>query len=263
MTDDRPAPKPHSARRKLLQLAVFGGAVGAAYGGSALLRRLTEPDLAFAPIPDLPGFRRVEGGPVSGGATALIGIRDTDSEDGFSVRLTNSAICKALFGPAPDPARVQIAYFTDYRCLYCRAVSPMLADLEKEGRVQVNWHELPLLGQISGLAARAALAARQQGAYDIFHKRLMGAQAVPNPPYLRQLSDEAGIDGARLLRDMNSKPVLNQIALSFAIAQRFGFVGTPALVVGRSAILGGIDRRMISRLIAAEEEAVSPPPCAL
>ncbi len=255
MTGDTPAPHSHPTRRKLLRLAVLGGVIGVAYGGSALLRRLTEPDLAFETIPGLPGFRRVEGGPVSGQATALIGIGGADSKEEFSVRLANSAICKALFGPTLDRTRVQIAYFSDYRCLYCQKVSPMLAAREQEGGIQVSWHELPLLGQISSIAARAALAAREQGAYDIFHKRLMGAQAVPNPPYLRQLAEEAGIDGAQLLRDMNGKQVLSQLTLSLAIADRFGFIGTPAMVVGRSAVMGGIDLRLMNRLIEAERSA--------
>ncbi|MEO3413383.1 DsbA family protein [Roseovarius sp. CAU 1744] len=250
-----------TTRRGLFRLAGFAALVGAAYGGAGLLRRLTEPDLVFEPITDLPGFRRVEGGPVSGGATALIGIRGADSENGFSVRLANSAVCTALFGPAPDPSRVQVAYFTDYRCIYCRKLSPMLAAMENAGGIRVNWHELPLLGQISDIAARAALAAREQGAYDVFHKRLMGAQAVPNPPYLRQLADEAGIDGARLLRDMTGKPVLSRLALSSAVAQRFGFFGTPAMVIGRTAVMGGIDQRMIERLVAAEQDATQPAAC--
>ncbi len=260
MQDKTDAPR-STTRRSLLRLAGFAALVAGAYGGTSLLRRLTEPDLVFEPIPDLPGFRWVEGGPVSGGSTALIGIRGAETENGTAPRLANSAICEALFGPAPDPTRVQIAYFTDYRCFYCRSVSPMLAALEAEGQVQVSWHELPLLGQISTIAARAALAAREQGAYDIFHKRLMGAQAVPNPPYLRQLSQEAGIDGTRLLSDMNSKEVLNHLALSAATAERFGFIGTPAMVVGRTAVMGGIDRRMAERLIAAEQDAAPPAVC--
>lgn len=261
MTDDTPVAHAHPTRRKLLQLAVLGGVIGAAYGGSALLRRLTEPDLTFEPISDLPGFRWVEGGPVSGGSTAMIGIRGADTGTKLSVRLSNSSVCKALFGPDPDKSRVQVAYFTDYRCFYCRTVSPMLVELENEGRIAVTWHELPLLGQISSLAARAALAAREQDAYNIFHKRLMGAQAVPNPPYLRQLSNEAGIDGARLLRDMNTKQVLSQLSLSLAVAERFGFIGTPAMVIGRTAVMGGIDRRMVERLVAAERDAAQPTVC--
>ena len=252
---------PPPTRRALLRLGGFAAVVGAAYGGTALLRRLTEPALEFSAIPNLPGFRLVKGGPVSGGASALIGIGGADRETGPSARLANSAICTALFGPTPDPTRIQIAYFTDYRCVYCREVSPMLAGLEREGRVQISWHELPLLGQVSGIAARAALAAREQGAYDIFHKRLMGTPVVPAPPYLQQLAGETGIDGARLLRDMNGKPVLRQLALSLAAAERFGFIGTPAMVVGRTAVLGGIDRRMMDRLIAAEQNAPDPGPC--
>ena len=262
MQDD-PHPPETPARRRLMRLAGIGALVAAAYGGTGLLRRLTEPALEFTPISGLPGFRWMDGGPISGGATALVGIGNTgrSSEAAPDTRLANFAICSALFGPAPDPSRIQVAYFTDYRCFYCRTVSPMLAEMDVAGDIQVTWHELPLLGQISTIAARAALAAREQGAYDIFHKRLMGSQAVPNPPFLRELAMDAGIDGTRLLRDMNGETVLSQIALSSALATRFGFIGTPALVVGRTAVMGAIDRRMVERLVDAERAATQPAVC--
>ncbi len=260
MQDDPHRP-PSPARRTLMRLAGFAALVGVAYGGTGLLRRLTEPGLEFEPVKGLPGFRWVEGGPISGGSMALIGIGNANSAAEPLARLSNAALCQALFGSAPDTSRVQVAYFTDYRCFYCRTVSPMLTKMEAAGGIQVSWHELPLLGQISVMAARAALAAREQGAYDVFHTRLMGAQAVPNPPYLRELAAEVGIDATRLLQDMNSETIARQLRQSAAVAERFGFIGTPAMVIGRTAILGGVDQRMVERLVTAERDAGQPAVC--
>ncbi|WP_299845466.1 DsbA family protein [uncultured Roseovarius sp.] len=260
---DQPPPK--TTRRSLLRLAGFGAVVAAAYGGTALLRRLTEPGLQFEPVAGVPGFRRIAGGPISGGATAFVGIGSSSDEGSTAQTISDGALCGALFDPGDDqprdPAHVQIAYFTDYRCFYCRQVSPMLAQMAQGGGVQVTWHDLPLLGQISSVAARAAVAARAQGAYDAFHERLMGTPVVPTPPYLRQLSEEVGIDPARLLRDMTARKTERQLQRTAALARRFGFIGTPALVVGRTAVLGGVDRRMVERLVRAERAMTDPGPC--
>ena len=191
----------------------------------------------------------------------MVGIGSGDAAPDPTPSIGTQVLCRALFGPAPDPNRVQIAYFTDYRCFYCRTVSPMLADMERDGTVQVTWHDLPLLGQISTIAAQAAVAAREQGAYHAFHARLMGTPAIPTPPYLREISADAGIDGTRLLRDMRSPTTQKQLQTTAAIAHRFGFIGTPALVVGRTAILGAVDRRMIDRLVDAERRETSPGAC--
>ena len=165
----------------------------------------------FEPIANLPGFRRIADGPVSGGAIAFITLNGGADGPADSLLIRDGTFCAALFGPARDPARVPIAYFTDYRCLYCRKVSPMLARLAAGGTAQVSWHDLPLLGNPSVAAARAAVAARAQGAYDVFHHRLMGTPVLPTPAYLRTLAGEAGIDAERLLRDMSADETDHQL----------------------------------------------------
>ena len=250
-----------TTRRALLRLAGLTAVAGAAYGGAALLRWISEPGLVFEPVAGMPGFRRIADGPVSGGAIALLGIDAQITPQTDDLMIRDGALCAALFGPAPDPARIQIAYFTDYRCMYCRKTSPMLAKMASGGDAQLTWHELPLLGQISSIAARAAVAARAQGAYDTFHHRLMGTPVVPTPAYLGQLADEASIDPEKLLLDMTAPETERQLRISAALARRFGFIGTPALVVGRTAVLGGVDRRLVERLIAAERNAQQPGIC--
>ena len=244
-------------RRGLIRLAGFAALVGAAYGGTGLLRRLTEPGLEFEPVAGVPGFRRIAGGPISGGAAMMVGIGGTDEQ----AQISDARLCDALFRPPPQPGIVPIAYFTDYRCVYCRQVSPMLARMEKAGDVDVTWHDLPLLGEVSTIAARAAVAAGEQGAYHVFHDRLMGTPVVPTPPYLRELAGDAGIDADRLLQDMSSEKTDRQLNVTGALARRFGFIGTPALVIGRTAVLGGVDQRTVERLIDAERDTLQSPVC--
>lgn len=244
------------SRRASLRLVTGAAVIAAAYGAAAGLRRLMEPDLTFEPIAGLPGFRHMAGGPVSAGTLLFAGLEDPEAD-----ALSPGSLCAALFA-SPRPDLPQIAYFSDSRCIHCRVLSPLLHALETEGAAAITWHELPLLGQASRLSARAALAARAQGAYDLFHSRLMGSPVLLTPQHLAALAREAGIDPDRLVQDMDGPAVIHQLATTAALARRFGFIGTPALVVGRTAVLGRVERRLLIRLLAAEAAEPGPAPCA-
>jgi protein-disulfide isomerase len=239
-------------RRTALALLGIGAAVLVL---PPLVRRLRAPALAFEPLPGVPGFRRVAGGDVSGGDPAMIGLdealQDTPPQD----------ICADLFAAGTPADHVPIAYFSDARCVFCRALSPMLHEIEDSDPVRITWHELPLLGPASRRAARASLAARRQGAYQVFHDRLMGTPIVPNDAYLRRIATDAGIDGDRLLDDMASDAVTDQLARTARLARLFGFYGTPALVVGRTALLGSVEKWQLRRLIEMEGTSSEPAPC--
>lgn len=102
------------------------------------------------------------------------------------------------------------------------------------------------------LAAQGALAAKRQDAYVDFHRRLMRAPFQTTPEYLEALSDAIGVDHAQLRADMTSEGVRREIAESSALAKTFRFIGTPALVVGRTVVQGEIDDATLERLIERE-----------
>lgn len=240
--------------RRRAVLAVLG-AGAAAILVPPTIRRLRAPPLAYAPLPGLPGFRKLSGGAASGGDPLLIGV-----EDGPPTASPKD-ICAHLFdGDRPD-GHVPIAYFSDARCAYCRVLSPLLHEIAETESVAITWHDLPLLGETSRQSARATVAARRQGAYRAFHDRLMGTPFVPNEAYLRNIAADAGIDADRLLRDMRSDAVTADLGRSARIAQAFGFYGTPALVVGRTAILGTVPGHRLRHLIKVERLSSDPWPC--
>jgi len=203
------------------------------------------------------GFRQLtREGASSVGFNPLIGLEPAqDTGMQALIRRTETEICSALFGPAQLSAgTVPIASFSDYNCPYCRLLTPRLAKLEAnpDAAVRVTWHELPLLGGYSVLAAKAALAADRQGAYVALHKRLMRAAFLKTPAYIQRLAKDLEIDGDRLAVDMESAGVLAQIRRSIALSQIFGFIGTPALVVGNTVVQGQIDAPTLDRLIERE-----------
>lgn len=240
-------------RRAFITVLAAGGFVALV---PPAIRRLRAPDLTYQPLPGLPGFRKLSGGDVSGGDPMLIGL-----DNGPADAATPGEICAHLFHAGTPPDAVPIAYFSDARCVYCQVLSPVLHEIAETEPVRITWHELPLLGETSRRAAEASLAARRQDAYQTFHDRLMGTPFVPNDAYLRRIAADAGIDADRLLRDMASDAVTQDLRQTARIAQAFGFYGTPALVVGRTAVLGSVDKRQLRRLIEAERTSPEPRPC--
>ena len=120
------------------------------------------------------------------------------------------------------------------------------------GDISVTWHELPLLGPGSVTGAKAALAARAQGRYLDMHNRLMKSQFRINSAYIEAISEDMTLNTPRLLADMKGPDVAAQLSQSAALARMFGIPGTPALVVGKTLVLGAISRAQLRRLIKQE-----------
>lgn len=244
--------------------ALAGGAaaLAAAWFGWPHLRSRVAPLFAggfdFEPVPGMPGFRRIAGGATSG-ASPFVGL----DRPGPRTEAPPDDLCAALFGARPAEGVVPIAMFTDYNCPYCRILTGTLNGIveRSDGAVRVRWHEWPLLGGASSLAARASLAADLQGAYAAFHDRLMRSRFVPTPAYVSDLARRAGIDAARLRADMDGPEVSRRLAETAALAGMFGFPGTPSLVVGRTVAVGAIGDGRLEALIAREREDGPLPAC--
>ncbi|TCP38660.1 DsbA family protein [Rhodovulum marinum] len=253
------------ARRNLLWLGGIALAYLALARGPGLVRRAFPPAFPFQDIPGLPGFRRIARGDVTAAPPLLIGLDpDAPRAPGPGLDALRADPCTALFGGAQGGGPVPVAYFSDVRCPWCRVLTPLLLDRAGGAApaIRLAWHPLPLLGETSVIAARAAIAAEAQGAGAAVHARLSGTRLVPTPAALRRLAGETGIDPDRLLADMTAPRVDDRLAVSRGLADLFGFPGTPALVIGRTAVLGRIAAADLDRLIALEASEAATAPCA-
>ncbi len=234
-----------------------GGALALGASASAVLRR--GPEFAFEDIPGLPGFRRLVAGDLSRGLNPLAAV---DALRNSTAAASDTSLCEDLWQARDaDDLRVPVASFSDYNCPYCRILTPELASLETEGLIVVTWHELPLLGDPSRIAARAALAADVQGQYIAFHNRLMRARFVPNTDYVLELATSTRLDLDRFRTDFFGTGVTTRIATSIALAEVLGLPGTPSLVVGRTVVIGAIPIPRLKRLISLEaSEGTAPCP---
>jgi predicted DsbA family dithiol-disulfide isomerase len=252
------------SRRALLTI---GGAAAVVAGLRALpWDRLFPAPLTYRAIEGRPPFRELAiTGRLSSAGDPLFGLRLPDN--GQAEKQTYAAqvgadLCGALFGGWPDDGVLPIAYFADVKCPVCRVLEKDLDALlsVSGGSLRLIQHELPVFGPSSELAARASVAAAFQGKQQALRARLMRSALVPDPTYLVNVAADLGIDGDQLLRDMESEEVRVALGRSRALAGIFGFIGTPGLVIGRTAILGGVPRSVLERVIA-EEPALPVPDC--
>lgn len=236
---------------KRRDLLLLGGVIAVIAGLQGLARR-RETEFSFDPLPDLPPYRRLAQGEVSGADPLFVGLEPVSDQRLAYRDAVRADPAEALFGPVPA-GRLPIAVFTDYNCPYCPSLSrTVIAFSEGRSDLSVTWHELPILGPASERAARAALAAGLQGAYLPVHRTLMSTTLRPGPTALRALALEHGLDPDRLIADAEGEEVTTRIEKARAIADVLGLYGTPALVIGRTVALGRIDRTALERLVETE-----------
>ena len=135
---------------------------------------------------------------------------------------------------------VTLVEFFDYRCGVCRRVHPIVAKLiDSDKNIRRVYKEWPILGPQSVLAARAALASRQQGKYFAFHNALMEAPGKMDEAKVMSQARKVGLDVERLRRDMKSPEIDAILRRNYELADALKLRGTPSFVIGDQLLRGG------------------------
>lgn len=131
---------------------------------------------------------------------------------------------------------VTIVNFTDYNCLYCKQVAPILARvIEEDGRIRHVYKDWPVIRSTSIDGARLALATHHQGKYETAHAALMGITGSGiTADQMRSALGAAGIDMARLDSDLSvrSREIEDLIKRNMAQGDALGLTGTPSFLIG-------------------------------
>jgi protein-disulfide isomerase len=150
---------------------------------------------------------------------------------------------------------VTIVEFFDYQCPYCKAVAPTLAQLKKEDKgIRYVYKEWPILGPVSEVAARAALAAEQQGRYERFHEALMALPGKLKEADIMEIAENVGLDVATLRRDMEDPAIQDSLVRTRALARALGITGTPAFIIGDNIVPGAVEMDRLKALIKQARE---------
>jgi protein-disulfide isomerase len=155
---------------------------------------------------------------------------------------------------------VTIVEYFDYQCPYCRKIEPELRQVvQDDGKVRLIWKDWPILGPVSLVAARMALAARYQDKYVRAHEAMMAVNSKLTEPRIRDVLADAGIDIDRLNGDLvtNAKGIDALLARNNDQATAFGFKGTPSFIVGKFRVPGVLTMEEFGQVIADARKAAA------
>src|SRR3954454_433703 len=155
----------------------------------------------------------------------------------------------------PDRAVVTLVEYGDFECPYCGRAEPVVrALLANFGDLRYVWRHLPLtdVHPRAQLAAEAAEAAAEQGAFWEMHDLLLTHQEQLRPLDLVRYATELDLDVDRFREDLRRHAGANRIAEDVDSAGLSGVSGTPTFFLNDRRQYGAYD---IGTLTAAVHTA--------
>lgn len=158
---------------------------------------------------------------------------------------------KIAFVTGPANAKRTFVEFFDYNCAHCRNSFPLVQKFyqQHKGDTRFAFIELPIFGEASNNAARAALAARKQpDKYVAFHFAMMAEPGSIDANSMIDAAQKAGLDINKLTADVKDPALNKQMAAAHALASRTGVSGTPFFILNGEAHEGEVDESMLKAL---------------
>lgn len=146
---------------------------------------------------------------------------------------------------------VTVVEFFDYHCPYCKKVRDELVKLlNEDGKIRFVLKEYPILSAESEMAARAAIAAHEQGKYWPFHLALLGSDDISEPA-LFAIAKQVGLDVDRLKTDMKSEKVQKRLERNMKLGDLMGVKATPTFIIGDEPASGAYPVDKLKEMVAA------------
>jgi protein-disulfide isomerase len=155
---------------------------------------------------------------------------------------------------------ISIVEYYDYNCPYCRKVAPEIRQVvQDDGKVRLVLKDWPILGEVSKIAARMALAAKYQDKFVQAHEALIGVSSRLTEPRVRELLAGAGVNMDRLAVDLTAKAKEIDAILkrNSDQAEAFEFRGTPSFIVGKFRVPGVLTMSEFELVIADARKALA------
>lgn len=164
-------------------------------------------------------------------------------------------------------AKIKLEEFFDYNCGYCKRMIEIKKKLiEENSDLQIVFKELPILGEASVNASKAALAVNMmdKSKYFQFHTELLNLNGPKTPDAIEGLAVKVGLDLAKF-REALKDPKLDQIiAKNMHLAEEIGVNGTPAYVLAGEFLPGAVPydefKNRIDRVRSAATQPIAATP---
>ena len=154
----------------------------------------------------------------------------------------------------PRDAPVTVVEYGDFECPFCGQAEPVLRELLREfGDVRYVWRHLPLndVHPNTQLAAEAAEAAAEQGAFWEMHDLLLAHQDALGWRGLIDYAERLGLDLERFTTDLREHVGAAKVAEDVDSADLSGVSGTPTFFVNGRRHYGAYDIGTLSEAVRA------------
>jgi Na+/H+ antiporter NhaA len=154
----------------------------------------------------------------------------------------------------PIDAPVTVVEYGDFECPYCGMAEPVVRELLREfGDVRYVWRHLPLndVHANAQLAAEAAEAAAEQGAFWEMHDVLFDHQDALQPEDVVGYAEQLGLDVERFTSDLREHTGAPRVADDVDSADLSGVTGTPTFFINGRRHFGAYDIGTLSAALHA------------
>ncbi len=152
----------------------------------------------------------------------------------------------------PRDAPVTVVEYGDFQCPYCGQAEPVVRKLLGDfGDVRYVWRHLPLtdVHPLARLAAEAAEAAADQGAFWEMHDLLLDHQDELRSDHLIGYAEQLGLDVGRFADDLRRHVGAARVAEDVDSADLSGVSGTPTFFVNGRRHYGAYDIATLSAAV--------------
>lgn len=157
----------------------------------------------------------------------------------------------------PANARVTIVEFSDFQCPFCvKAVGELNAVLKAfPNDVRLVYKQFPLdTHSQAALAARASLAAHEQGKFWELHDRMYAESQAIERRTIINWAKALGLDMPRFLKKLDDPTVQATVRREFEEGSQAGVSATPTIFLNGRKYQGPIEVRLLTPLITAERD---------
>jgi Na+/H+ antiporter NhaA len=154
----------------------------------------------------------------------------------------------------PLDALVTVVEYGDFECPYCGRAEPVMRELLRDfGDVRYVWRHLPLndVHPHTQLAAEAAEAAADQGAFWEMHDLLLEHQDALRPGDLVRYAEQLGLDVERFSQALREHSGDARVADDVDSADLSGVSGTPTFFINGRRHYGAYDIATLSSAVRA------------
>jgi protein-disulfide isomerase len=157
----------------------------------------------------------------------------------------------------PLDAPITLVEYGDFECPYCGRAEPVVREvLAGSADVRYIWRHLPLVDvhPRAQLAAEAAEAAAEQGAFWEMHDLLFAHQDALTPKDLIRYAEQLGLDVDRFTDDLRHHTGAGRIAEDVENAALSGVAGTPTFFVNGRRYHGAYDATGLAAAVRAARD---------